>query len=409
MGVKVYKNRETLKFPPYTNQGGKIAHTINNTTANYVSDTNFRDLINHTNVVSGMKLSTLGNNIVVSNGYFSYNDAVKEFNKPTLIPYNPSNSATIGYKDNVIMHGSLNNNSGKISGFSDVDYMELPKTFLDTTRPWELRLYFKISDITIAGRIIGGHLDDLKQGLVIGFDGTIPSPKLWLSSNNYSWNIAASLVDDTFSILLDTYYHLILSYNGSKYTMSIRPWYDNNDRILVEVNDSRPINQINPFVLGNYGQIYFPGEIDLDKDTCFIKYLDNNECFWKGREEIKESYVYCNALTKQFSLVSTPYSSSVQKYIGKVQYCDGEFILVTPTKDLADSFDNRFIVDELNEDNGYRIYNDGYKEEWGYSSSNSSVMFPISFNEIPSASDNATKISQSSMYVTAGYWFAEGY
>ena len=76
---------------------------------------------------------------------------------------------------------------------------------------------------------------------------------------------------------------------------------------------------------------------------------------------------------------------------------------------MAESFENRFIISELIEENGYRVYNDGYKEQWGFATNNSSILFPISFNETPTASSNSSNITQKSMYVTAGYWFAEGY
>ena len=107
MGIKVYKNRETLKFPPYTNQGGKIAHIVDNTTANYVSDTSFINHISHSRVVSGMTLSTIGDNVVISNGYYatSTNSIIKK-DKPTKLPYTTALSSVIGYKENVVPHGS---------------------------------------------------------------------------------------------------------------------------------------------------------------------------------------------------------------------------------------------------------------------------------------------------------------
>ena len=95
------------------------------------------------------------------------------------------------------------------------------------------------------------------------------------------------------------------------------------------------------------------------------------------REEIFESYVYCNDLTSELELRPSKISSGFT-YIGKVRYCDGKFIFVTPKYDMAESFENRFIISELIEENGYRVYNDGYKEQWGFATNNSSILLNVS-------------------------------
>ena len=187
--------------------------------------------------------------------------------------------------------------------------------------------------------------------------------------------------------------------------MDISTSYDTGYINLVTINNPTPIMQWTPFMLGEYSTANpLDGEINLA--NSYIKI--GNDYFWKGREEIFESYVYCNDLTSELELRPSKISSGFT-YIGKVRYCDGKFIFVTPKYDMAESFENRFIISELIEENGYRVYNDGYKEQWGFATNNSSILFPISFNETPTASSNSSNITQKSMYVTAGYWFAEGY
>ena len=170
MGIKVYKNRETLKFPPYTNQGGKIAHIVDNTTANYVSDTSFINHISHSRVVSGMTLSTIGDNVVISNGYYatSTNSIIKK-DKPTKLPYTTALSSVIGYKENVVTHGSPTIENYIIKNFSQDNYVTLPKVFQPILNNWEMKIAFKLNNYSNC-RIIGGYLgDDIKQGIVIGF------------------------------------------------------------------------------------------------------------------------------------------------------------------------------------------------------------------------------------------------
>lgn len=407
MGIKVYKNRETLKFPPYTNQGGKIAHIVDDTTANYINDTSFINHIIHSRVVSGMTLSTVGDNVIVSNGYYATptNSIIKK-DKPTKLPYATSFSSVIGYKENIVPHGSPTIENYVIKNFSQTNYVTLPKVFQPITNTWEMKIAFKLNNYDDC-RIIGGYdIDDKKQGVVIGFvsDNT-KTPIISLSSTGDDWNIARAACDDTFEAQLNTWYYLLVRYDGEKYTMDISTSYDSGYTNLVTINNATPIIQWSPFMLGEYSAVNpLDGEINLA--NSYIKI--GNDYFWKGREEIYESYVYCNDLTGDFELRPSEISLGFT-YIGKVKYCDGKFIFVTPKYDMAESYENRFIESEMIGKNGYRVYNDGYKEQWGYASSNSSILFPITFNETPSASANASKITQSTMFVTAGYWFAEGY
>ena len=78
-----------------------------------------------------------------------------------------------------------------------------------------------------------------------------------------------------------------------------------------------------------------------------------------------------------------------------------------PMEDLATSYQNRYIIKEQSGTTGYRIYSDGWKEQWG---NNANPVFPVAFNEIPlSISRGASAVTRTGMTIAAGYWFAKGY
>lgn len=78
-----------------------------------------------------------------------------------------------------------------------------------------------------------------------------------------------------------------------------------------------------------------------------------------------------------------------------------------PTQDLATSYQNRYIIKEQSGTTGYRIYSDGWKEQWG---NLVNPVFPVAFNEIPlSISRGASAVTRTGMTIAAGYWFAKGY
>ena len=77
------------------------------------------------------------------------------------------------------------------------------------------------------------------------------------------------------------------------------------------------------------------------------------------------------------------------------------------TKDLGNLYQDRFIVYEQIGSNGFRVYSDGWKEQWGTKANPS---FPISFDEPPYiVPHNATNVTATDMTITAGYWEVKGY
>lgn len=78
-----------------------------------------------------------------------------------------------------------------------------------------------------------------------------------------------------------------------------------------------------------------------------------------------------------------------------------------PMEDLASSYQSRYIIKEQSGTTGYRIYSDGWKEQWG---NLVNPVFPVAFNEIPlSVVRGATAVTRTGMTIAAGYWFAKGY
>ena len=78
-----------------------------------------------------------------------------------------------------------------------------------------------------------------------------------------------------------------------------------------------------------------------------------------------------------------------------------------PHNDLATDYQNRYIIKEQIGTTGYRIYSDGWKEQWG---NLVNPIFPVAFNEVPLiVTRGATNITRTGMTLAAGYWFAKGY
>ena len=95
------------------------------------------------------------------------------------------------------------------------------------------------------------------------------------------------------------------------------------------------------------------------------------------------------------------------KLIGRFKATSSQLSSYFPTRDLTSSFEHHFVVKEQATTIGYRIYSDGWKEQWG---NNANPVFPVAFENIPlTTTVGATNITTTGMTITAGYWQAEGY
>ena len=78
-----------------------------------------------------------------------------------------------------------------------------------------------------------------------------------------------------------------------------------------------------------------------------------------------------------------------------------------PKEDLNDSYNHGFVLMEMLGETGYRIYSDGWKEQWG---NNANPVFPIAFEEIPVIVERgATNVSKIGMTIPTQKWKVEGY
>ena len=78
-----------------------------------------------------------------------------------------------------------------------------------------------------------------------------------------------------------------------------------------------------------------------------------------------------------------------------------------PKEDLIDSYNHGFVIMEMLGETGYRIYSDGWKEQWG---NNANPVFPIAFEEIPVIVERgATNVTRTGMTIPTQKWKVEGY
>ena len=78
-----------------------------------------------------------------------------------------------------------------------------------------------------------------------------------------------------------------------------------------------------------------------------------------------------------------------------------------PKQDLYESFSHGFVISESLGTTGYRLYSDGWKEQWG---NLANPTFPIAFDNIPVIVERgATNVTTTGMTITAQNWKVEGY
>ena len=96
------------------------------------------------------------------------------------------------------------------------------------------------------------------------------------------------------------------------------------------------------------------------------------------------------------------------RLLGKFKTNEDNIIInYYPRNEISKLFEDRFIIAEQLGTTGYRIYSDGYKEQWG---NLVNPIFPIAFDNIPvDVERGATALSKTGMTLAAGYWTVKGY
>ena len=116
--------------------------------------------------------------------------------------------------------------------------------------------------------------------------------------------------------------------------------------------------------------------------------------------------VYYNFQTNQFIYTNQKLTDG-HKFIGLFRANNSKIINVFPTRDLTSSFEHHFVVKEQATTIGYRIYSDGWKEQWG---NNANPTFPVAFIRIQQIVErDATNVTTTGMTITARNWKVEGY
>lgn len=116
--------------------------------------------------------------------------------------------------------------------------------------------------------------------------------------------------------------------------------------------------------------------------------------------------VYYNFVTNEF-MYSSDEPTDRCHLIGTFRADTATITHIYPQQDLYDDFSNHFIIAESLGTNGYRVYSDGWKEQWG---NGENPTFPIAFENPPLiATVGATSVTNTGMTIAAGFWQAEGY
>ena len=409
MSLKVQNPRLELVINPIQ-EDKQFATFVDDKTIDY---TNYESIIPSLQVreySKGLNLSKKENNIIINSGAF-YDEVTQKlynFDKPTILSYQPENiynyefNENEKYTPNVTYNGAIQiDENYNLYSFSTTNYAYIPFIISFSTDPWELHTEFVTGD-TVANNTIVGNFKNIMIVLRI-VNGRL---KTWLSSNNSSWNIANSLNGTVTTFLPNTQYYLNLKYTGTQYIIEIST--DNityNQENVIE--NSTPL--FNGWIaFGVYGNssiestTIFNGLINMK--NSFIKI--NNEYVWRGLLPTYYYKVYYDFDNKQF-IYSQLQPTNRCKYIGYFNVDGTTITTIFPQYDFVKTFNNHYIIDEYIGTIGYRIYSDGWKEQWG---NNVNPTFPIAFDDIPlSITVGASNVTKTGMTIAAGFWAVEGY
>ena len=141
-----------------------------------------------------------------------------------------------------------------------------------------------------------------------------------------------------------------------------------------------------------------------DDEIDISEYMRPNTTYyvWLKTNQTNE-YSYIITSSKMNS-ISNAFSKLICTY--KVDE-NGNVVKYYPRNDVVNSYNDRFLIQEQIGSIGYRIYSDGWKEQWG---NNANPVFPIAFEEIPVIVERgATNVTRTGMTIEAGYWSVKGY
>ena len=181
----------------------------------------------------------------------------------------------------------------------------------------------------------------------------------------------------------DTIYKFLIKDNRDGHTTYVKSFFK-TPVWLEGVKDYLPIDK-QSLEINDYEDMMF---VDSDEDMSIT--LNGSAVVYLTYEGLSEYIDVDLPYLKLFS-----YDASSNTYEPLYQ------------KDLGNLYQDRFIVYEQWGSNGFRVYSDGWKEQWG---TQSNPTFPITFDEPPYiVPHDATNVTRTGMTVSAGYWEAKGY
>lgn len=178
-----------------------------------------------------------------------------------------------------LIGGSLNIDSGNVSGFSTTDYLQFPFVFNFNGYTWTLEMGFTTgSDVTTQQNILDSYY---------GVAFAINNGKflMALSSNGSSWDIGSS--SGAYSVQANTAYSVKIAWDGSNYTSSYaldETNYTTDISIASTVIHHSTQEYVGgePELFGSGSQHPFTGTINLNKWNLIVNGLE----VWLGMDDV---------------------------------------------------------------------------------------------------------------------------
>ena len=178
-----------------------------------------------------------------------------------------------------LIGGSLNIDSGNVSGFSTTNYMQFPFVFNFNGYTWTLEMGFTTgSDVTTQQNILDSYY---------GVAFAINNGKflMALSSNGSSWDIGST--SGTYSVQANTAYSVKIAWDGTKYTLSYA-LDETNYTTDIAISSSVAHHSTQEYVggepelFGSGSQHPFTGTINLNKWNLIVNGLE----VWLGMDDV---------------------------------------------------------------------------------------------------------------------------
>ena len=206
-----------------------------------------------------------------------YQKCVKEYGESedyiTLDPY-----------DNVDINGTLTSTNGVLTGFGATNYATTKGDIKLDGDTWEIVTKFKLVSTTK-----GNLSDDIfgaKNTPFVTVDlyyGNVINPRISISSNGTSYDIAQNYYDNTYANTFEfgKTYTVKLHYTGTEYKLDVSTDDGLTYKTYLTVASDLKIETSNPISFGYTGATSSKSNIEsIDLNSCYVR--NNNNIIWKG-------------------------------------------------------------------------------------------------------------------------------